>query len=70
MPVVTVQITEAMAEVPERNHKENHVSPVEEKHHEQGGRERSQFEVSPKDVAVPTFAQFSTNRTDIVAEET
>src|SRR5437773_6409698 len=33
--VVTVQLTETMAEIPARNHKEDHVSPIEEKHHQQ-----------------------------------
>src|SRR6267378_6774814 len=63
--IVAVQITEAVAEIPERNHKEDHVSPVEVKHDQKSGRERSQLEVSPKDVAISAFAQFPTNRTDI-----
>ena len=68
--IVTVQITEAVPEIPERNHKEEHVSPVKEKHDQQRGRERRQLEVPPKDVAIPAFAQLPTNRADIVAEET
>src|SRR5882724_1992567 len=68
--IVTVQITETMAEIPERNHKEDHVSPIEEKHDEKRGRERSQFDVSPKNVAVPALPQLATDRADIVAKET
>ena len=68
--IVTVQITEAVTEIPERNHKENDVSPVEEKHHKERGAERSELEVSPQNVAVRAFAQFLTNRADIVAKET
>src|SRR5439155_447630 len=44
--IVTVQITETMAEIPERNHKEDHVSPIEEKHHQQGDGECGQFDIS------------------------
>src|SRR5260370_25210980 len=54
--IVTVQITETMAEIPERNHKEDHVPPVKEKHDKERGRERSELEVSPKDVAISAFA--------------
>src|SRR6266403_4807370 len=68
--IVTVQITETVAEIPERNHKEDHVSPIEEKHDEKRGRERSQFDVSPKNVAVPALPQLATDRADIVAEKT
>src|SRR5260370_12336285 len=68
--IVTVQITETMAEIPKRNHEEDHVSPIEEKHDEKRGRERSQFDVSPKNVAVPALPQLATDRADIVAEKT
>src|SRR5258708_14871421 len=68
--IVTVQITETVAEIPERNHKEDHVSPIEEKHDEKRGRERSQFDVSPKNVAVPALPQLATDRADIVAAKT
>src|SRR5437868_14738519 len=43
--IVTVQITERMAEIPERNHKEDHISPIEEKHHQQVYGDCSQLHV-------------------------
>src|SRR5947209_13239585 len=70
MAIVTVQITEAVTEIPERDHEEDHVSPVEEKHDQERGRERRQLEVPPTDIAISAFAQFSANRADVVAEET
>jgi hypothetical protein len=70
MTVIAVQVAEAMAEIPERQEIENHVTPVEHKHGEQRDRERRQLKISPKHVIIAAFAQFLTNRADIVAEKT
>ena len=70
MPIVAVEITEAVAQVPERQEIKNHVAPVEQEHHEECGRKRGQLDVAPEKVAVIAFAQFSTNCSDIVAKET
>jgi hypothetical protein len=60
MPVVTVQITEAMAEIPEWQEKQ-HEPPVNEMnrfgrdndpHHQQRHGERSQFEIALQKIAV------------------
>ena len=48
MPIVAVQITEAVAEIPERQEIKDHVAPVEQEHHKERGRERGQFEVAPE----------------------
>ena len=76
--VITVQVTEAMAEIPKRQEKE-HEPPVDEmnrfrwdngRHHEERRRERPQLDIAPEMIAVIAFAQFSADRADIVTEET
>src|SRR5205807_2265971 len=69
MAVVAVQITEAVAEIPERYEIKNHVAPVEKEHREQSDCERGQLEISPEHVIIAAFAQFFSNRPDVVAEE-
>src|SRR5438067_6352671 len=70
MAIVTIQITEAVSQVPERHEIENDVAPAKEKHCKQRHRERSQLQISTEHVAVSAFAQFSSNRADVVAKET
>ena len=48
MPIVAVEITKAVAEVPERQEIKNDVAPVEQKHYKERGRERSQLKVAPE----------------------
>jgi len=78
MPVIAVQITKAVAEIPKRQEKE-HEPPVDEvnrfrwhndRHHEERRRERRQLDIAPEMIAVIAFAQFSADRADIVTEET
>src|SRR3984893_16416027 len=70
MTVVAVQITEAVAEIPERHKIKNHVSPVEEKHREERDCEGGQLKVSPDNVVVAALAKFFADRADIISEET
>ena len=70
MPIVTVKITEAVAEVPERQEIKNDVSPVEQEHYEERGRERRELEVTPEYIAILPFAKFSANCADVVTKET
>jgi hypothetical protein len=70
MPIEAVEITEAVAEVPKRQEIKNHVSPVEQEHYEERSRECGQLEVTPENVAIVAFAQFSANCSDIVPKET
>src|SRR5258708_3441395 len=70
MPVVAVQLTEAVPEIPKRHEVKNDVAPVKEKHGEQRDRERRQFEISPKHITVAAFAQFAPYRADIISKET
>src|SRR5438034_6008240 len=78
VPVVAIQVTKTMAEIPERQEKQ-HETPVYEmnriggdndSHHQQRRCERSQFDVAPEMIAVVPFSQFFSNRADIIAEET
>ena len=70
MAVVAVQITEAVAEIPEGHEIKNHVSPIKEKHGEERDRERGELEISPNHIVVITFAQVFSDRADVVAKET
>src|SRR5262249_7776783 len=78
MPVIPVQITKTMAEIPERQEEQNE-SPVDEvnrirwydgRHHQKRRGECRQFNVAPEIVAVAPFPQVLANRPDIVAEGT
>ena len=78
MPVVAVQITETMAEIPKRQEK-HHEPPVDEVnwicrhdhcHHEKRGGKCRQLNVAPEIVAVVPLSQFFADRADVVAEET
>ena len=78
MAVIAVQITETMAEIPERQ-KKQHEPPVNEmnwfrrandRHHQKCGGERRQFEITPENIAVLSLAQLVADRTDIVSEKT
>ena len=69
MPIVAVEITKAVAEVPERQEIKNDVAPVKQEHHEKRDRERSQFEVAPEKISVLAFAQFSPDRPYVVAKK-
>src|ERR1700730_13611857 len=77
MPVVTVQIAEAMAKIPERQ-KIQDKPPVDEvnrfrwdndRHHQQRRCKRSKLRIAPDKIAVVAFAYFLANRADIIAEE-
>src|SRR5207244_2220238 len=70
MPIVPIQVTEAVPEVKKRQEIENHVAPVKQEHDKKRSRERGQLDVAPEQIAVTALAQFFTNRTDIIAEET
>src|SRR5438093_3706653 len=70
MAIITVQITEAVAEIPKRQKIKNHVTPVTEEHHEQRRSERCQLEISPEHVIIGAFAQFVADGADIVSEKT
>src|SRR5207253_3484753 len=69
VPVIPIQITEAVAEIEKRQEIKKHVTPVEQEHHKQGGGERSQLEVAPKEIAVAPLAQFAADRADVVPEK-
>src|SRR5207247_6211402 len=78
MPIVAVQITEAVAKVPERQ-KIHDKAPVDEvnrigwdddRHHEQRRRECSQFDIAPQMIAVIAFSQLDAHCADIVTEGT
>jgi hypothetical protein len=70
MPVITVQVTKAVAEIEERQKIKNDVAPVEQKHHQERGRESGELDVSPEQFLCAALAQFPSNRAHIVAEET
>src|SRR5262249_11962014 len=70
MPIVAVEITKAVAEVPERQKIKNHKAPVEQKHHEERDREGCQLKVAPENIAIVAFAQFPANCSHVVAKET
>ena len=78
MAIVPVQITETMAEIPERQEKQNE-SPVNEVnwirrndngHYQKRRCKRSQLEFAPEIIAVIAFSQFFSDRTHIITEET
>ena len=48
MPIVAVKITQAVAQVPERQEIKNDVAPVEQEHYKERGRECSQLKVAPE----------------------
>src|SRR4029453_5346856 len=48
MPIVAVEITEAVAQVPERQEIKNHEAPVEQEHYKERARECSQLKVAPE----------------------
>src|SRR6266498_3411602 len=70
MPIVAVEITKAVAEVPERQEIKNDVAPVKQEHHEKRDGERCQFEGAPEKIAVVVFAQFFPDRPYVVTKET
>ena len=70
MPIVAVEITKAVAEVPERQEIKNDVAPVKQEHHEKRDGERCQLEGAPEKIAVVAFAQFFPDRPYVVAKET
>ncbi len=70
MPIIAVEITEAVAKVPERHEIKNHVAPVKQEHHEERCRERRKLEVAPEKIAIVALAQFFSNCADVVAKET
>src|ERR1044072_6934032 len=69
MPIVAIEITKAVAEVPERQKIKNDVAPVKQEHHEKRDRERCQFEIAPEKISVLAFAQFFPDRRYVVAEK-
>ena len=69
MPIIPVQITETVTEIEKRQEIKDHVVPIEEKHHEERGRERGQLNVSPEKVAIVTFAKFGADGAEVVAKE-
>src|ERR1044071_9322516 len=69
MAIVTVEITKAVAEVPERQEIKNDVAPVKQEHHEKRNCERCQFEIAPEKISVLAFAQFFPDRPYVVAEK-
>ena len=48
MPIVAVEITEAVTQIPEGQEIKNHEAPVEQEHYKKRGRERSQLKVAPE----------------------
>src|ERR1051325_803528 len=70
MAIISIQITEAVAQIPERHKIKNHVAPIKEKHREQRDREGSQFEIAPENVAIAALAQFFSNGANVIAKET
>ena len=56
VPVIAVQITEAVTEIPKGDHEEDHVTPVEEEHDQQCGCECGELEISPKHIAVAALS--------------
>src|SRR6266850_4434160 len=70
MPIIAVEITEAVAQIPERQEIKNDVAPVEQEQDKKRGCERSQLKVSPEYIAIVAFAQFPANCSDIVPKET
>src|SRR2546422_6318144 len=70
MPVIAVQIAQAVAEIPKREEIKNHITPIEKEHHEQRRSECRQLEVAPEKIAIPALAQLAFDRTDVVAKET
>src|SRR5262249_60420473 len=77
MTVVTVQITKAMAEIPEWQEKQ-HESPVDEmnrfgrdndRHHQKRGHHRRDLNDAPEQVAVIALAQFSADCAPIISKE-
>src|SRR5205823_9848561 len=60
---------ETVAKIEKRQEIKKDVTPVEQEHHEQGGGERSQLEVAPKEIAIAPLAQFTADRADIVPEK-
>src|SRR5207245_9072881 len=48
MPIVAVEITKAVTQIPERQEIKDDVSPVEQEHYKERGRERSQLKIAPE----------------------
>src|SRR3954447_12017299 len=65
---VSVQIAEAVSEVNERQQKEQHIAPVQQKEHEQVCRERRELNVSPEQIFVGALSEFPANRRRIIAK--
>ena len=78
MPIVTVQITEAVTEIPKRQEKQyeppvdevNRVRRNNDRHYQERRCERPQFDISPEIIAVLTLAQFAFDCANIIAKET
>src|SRR5215472_12055228 len=69
MPIITIQIRQAVAKVPERQ-KETDVMPVENAEDNKVRDERRQFENAPKRLALIFPFQFLQNGLGIFAEKT
>ena len=78
VPVVAIQVTKAMAEIPKRQEIQ-HESPVNEvnrirryddRHDQKRRGECRQLNVAPEIIAVLPFPQVLADRADVVAEET
>src|SRR5262245_48239918 len=78
VPVIAIQVTKTMAEIPEGQELQ-HESPVNKmnrirrdnyRHNQERRSKRSQFEIAPKMIAVVAFSQFLSDRAHIIAEET
>src|SRR5262249_6680699 len=78
VPIITVQITEAVAEIPERQ-EINNESPVDEVnrpsrddhgHQKERRRKRGKLDVAPTHIAIATLAQVILDGANIVTKET
>ena len=78
VPVVAIQVTKTMAEIPKWQEIQ-HESPVNEvnrsrwyddRHDEERRCKRSQLEIAPEIIAVLPFPQVLADRIDVVAKET
>src|SRR6266496_408749 len=70
MPVITIEVTEAVAEIEKRQEIKNDVAPVKEKHHEERRCERCQLNIPPHQSARSALAQFFPDCAHVVAKET
>ncbi len=58
MAEVTVEITEAMSEVPKRQIEKDDVTPVQNEHDEKRRGESGQLDISPNQIGAAAFAKF------------